>query len=71
MKRVKIWPFIFFPLLLCIAAMLGAALGKGLAVTKNTIDVENFTEFETDKPTRILDVNGELIKTQSPSYSNC
>ena len=61
MKRVKIWPFIFFPLLLCIAAMLGAALGKGLAVTKNTIDVENFTEFETDKPTRILDVNGELI----------
>lgn len=59
--RIKIWPFVFLPLLLCIAALLGAALGKGLAITKNTINTENFTEFDVDKPTRVLDVNGELI----------
>ncbi len=58
---MKIWPFIFLPLLLIFAASLGAALGKGLAVTKNTIETENFTEFEDDTPTRILDVNGEII----------
>ncbi|MBQ2601460.1 MAG: PBP1A family penicillin-binding protein [Treponema sp.] len=61
MKRTKIWPFIFLPLLLCISALLGAALGKGLAVTKDTINTENFAEFEIDKATRILDVNGEII----------
>lgn len=61
MKRMKIWPFVFLPLLLLFSAVLGGALGKGLAVTKNTINTENFTEAEFDAPTRILDINGEII----------
>ncbi len=40
---------------------LGAGLGLGLAYTQNTVNTENFTEFTTALPTKILDVNGELI----------
>lgn len=58
---MKIWPFVFLPLLLLFAVGLGAATGMGLAVTKNTIETENFTEFSVETPTKILDVNGELI----------
>ncbi len=65
MKRVRIWPFIFLPLLLLSSVLIGAALGKGLAVTKNTINTENFTEFETSAPTKLLDINGELITEYS------
>lgn len=65
MKRVRIWPFIFLPLLLLFSVAIGAALGKGLAITRNTINTENFTEFETSAPTKLLDINGELITEYS------
>ena len=43
------------------AGIFGASLGLALSYTKYIIDNENFTEFDTALPTRILDINGELI----------
>ncbi|WP_294427790.1 penicillin-binding protein 1A [uncultured Treponema sp.] len=43
------------------AAVFGISLGLALSNTKYIIDNENFTEFDTALPTRILDINGELI----------
>lgn len=39
----------------------GSMLGKALAETKYVADNENFTEFTTALPTKLLDINGELI----------
>lgn len=39
----------------------GTLLGIGLAQTKHVRDNENFTEFTTALPTKLLDINGELI----------
>lgn len=43
------------------AAVIGAALGLGVSMTKYVKDNENFTEFTTALPTKLLDINGELI----------
>ena len=43
------------------AIVFGLSLGLALSNTKYIIDNENFTEFDTALPTRILDINGELI----------
>ena len=43
------------------AALLGILMGVGLAQTKYIIDNEQFTEFSTALPTKLLDVHGELI----------
>ena len=43
------------------AAVFGISLGLALSNTKYIIDNENFTEFDTALPTKILDINGELI----------
>ena len=43
------------------SAIVGAALGVALSQTKYVIDNENFTEFTTALPTKLLDINGELI----------
>ncbi len=61
MSKRHLWPLIVTPLLLLSAGLAGAALGKGLAETQNVKNTEFFTEFETALPTRILDINGELI----------
>ncbi len=61
MEKKHVWPFILFALLLFNAIIFGALLGKGLAVTVNTRNTENFTDFEISLPTKLLDVNGELI----------
>ncbi len=66
---MKIWPFILIALLLLSAALFGGLLGKGLAQTINTINTENFTEFETALPTKLLDINGEVI-TELASSEN-
>ena len=39
----------------------GASLGASLAVTYNTINTENFVEFTSALPTKVLDINGELV----------
>lgn len=61
MKKNKKWPIVLLSLLLLFAILCGAGLGKALAVTKNTVNTENFTEFTTALPTRLFDINGELI----------
>ena len=46
---------------LFMGVVFGSLLGLALATTVNTINTENFTEFDNALPTRLLDVNGELI----------
>ena len=54
--------FILFSLLMFFCAgVFGIALGLLLANTVNTKNIENFSEFTTALPTRLLDINGELI----------
>lgn len=61
MKFNKSLSAICLSALVVFSLLFGALLGKGLAATVNTINTENFTDFETALPTRLLDVNGELI----------
>ena len=68
MKNFKIWPFVLLPLLLLSGVLMGAGLGIGLAMTINTINTENLTEFKTNIPTRLLDINGERL---APRNSRC
>lgn len=52
-------------LCVCLMAFFAVCLGAGLGwLTASTINVkntENFTEFNTSLPTKLLDINGELI----------
>ena len=50
-----------FSFLLFSTLVTGVALGAGVAATLNIINNENFTEFTTALPTKLLDINGELI----------
>ena len=61
MEKKRRWPYVLFILLLSNAVLFGALLGKGLALTINTKNTENFTSFDTALPTRLLDINGEVI----------
>ena len=61
MKKCETMPLILSGALLFFALVFGSLLGAGLAATRNTINTENFTDFETSLPTRLLDINGELI----------
>ncbi|MBO4405006.1 MAG: PBP1A family penicillin-binding protein [Treponema sp.] len=61
MKKRKIWPFVFLAVSLFNGLWIGVSLGLSLAVTVNTKNTENFTDFETVLPTKILDINDELI----------
>ena len=56
-KSTAVWVCILF---ICAAAM-GAALGLGLSLTRNIINSEYITDFENALPTKLLDINGELI----------
>ncbi len=47
--------------LLFFAGIFGVLLGLSLSATRNTINTENFTDFDTALPSRLLDINGELI----------
>ena len=61
MKKIQRAPLIISALLLLCAVGTGAGLGAALASTKNIIDSEYITEFETALPTKLLDINGEVI----------
>jgi len=56
-KSAAVWLCILF---ICAAAM-GAALGLGLSLTRNIMNSEYITDFENALPTKLLDINGELI----------
>jgi len=61
MEKKRRWPYVIVGILFLNAIIFGALLGKGMAVTINTEHIENFTDFETALPTRLLDINGEVI----------
>ena len=48
-------------LLFVFACGMGAALGWALSETQNIKNSEYFTEFENALPTKLLDINGEII----------
>jgi len=58
-KRTLIILFLF--IMLFGIVLTGAGLGAGIAQTRNIKNTEYFTEFDTALPTRLLDINGELI----------
>ncbi len=61
MEKKKVWPFVLLGLLFFNAILFGSLLGLGLATTINIKNTENFTDFDTALPTKLLDINGELI----------
>ena len=60
MKIKKLTYVFVFGLFFC-AIFFGAGLGLALSNTKFIKDNEQFTEFSTSLPTKLLDINGELI----------
>ena len=61
MLKVKKSAVVFLCLLFVFAAGMGAALGWALSETQNIKNSEYFTEFDNALPTKLLDINGELI----------
>ena len=61
MVKIRTHIYILIILLFISAVIFGLLLGGLLAGTVNTINIENFIEFETALPTRLLDINGEVI----------
>lgn len=61
MEKKRRWPYVLVIILFCNAILCGALLGAGTAATINIKHEENFTDFDTALPTRLLDINGEVI----------
>ena len=61
MLLIKTSTKVLLSLMTAAALVTGACLGLALAKTADTVNTENFTEFTTALPTKILDINGELI----------
>ena len=61
MDKIKKSTHIFVAALFFFSILFGASLGIALSSTKHIIDNEQFTEFNTALPTKLLDINGELI----------
>ena len=61
MTKFKKSPIFLVGFLFIFAGIFGAALGLGLSETKNIENTEYFTEFNTALPTKLIDINGELI----------
>lgn len=61
MNRIRKSTIVWFCLLFIAAISLGCLLGWGLSETQNIKNTEYFTSFDTALPTKLLDINGELI----------
>lgn len=61
MTKIKKSPIILISVLTLFAIIFGVILGWTLSETQNIENTEYFTEFETALPTKLLDINGELI----------
>jgi len=61
MIKVKKSAIVLFSLLFIFSILLGCALGWCLSETQNIKNSEFITEFNTALPTKLLDINGELI----------
>ena len=60
-RKVKISGIVFLSLLLLNSILFGLFLGWSVSETKNIINTEYISEFETALPTKLLDINGEII----------
>lgn len=61
MKKIKISGIIQLSILFLSSIILGGSLGFLLSETKNIENTEYLTEFTSALPTRLIDINGELI----------
>lgn len=61
MTKIRTSTYVWFGILFFAAIFMGCLLGFGLAETKNIENTEYITSFETALPTKLLDINGELI----------
>ena len=61
MTKTKKSPIIVTAIIFIFMILCGCLLGWCLAETKNIINSEYITEFDTALPTKLLDINGELI----------
>ena len=61
MFKVKKTAIVFLSLLFVFSILFGAGLGWVLSETQNIKNSEYFTEFNNALPTKLLDINGELI----------
>ena len=61
MEKIKKRTFAIVFGLFFFSVLFGSLLGLALAQTVNTKNTENFTEFTLALPTKLLDINGELI----------
>ena len=61
MEKIKASTRIIVALNIISALFFGALLGLGISMTVNTIRVEQFTQFSPSLPTKVLDINGELV----------
>ena len=61
MFKVKKTAVVFVSLLFVFFIFFGAGLGWALSETQNIKNSEYFTEFNNALPTKLLDINGELI----------
>lgn len=59
--KIKISTIITVSIISVFSIIFGCALGVGVAKTFDTKNSEQFTEIEQALPTKILDINGELI----------
>ena len=61
MTKIKKSPIFLIAFLFIFAGIFGAGLGWALSETKNIENTEYFTEFNTALPTKLVDINGEII----------
>ena len=61
MFKIKKTAVVFVSLLFVFSILFGAGLGWVLSETQNIKNSEYFTEFNNALPTKLLDINGELI----------
>ncbi len=61
MTKIRTSTYVWFGILFLASIVMGCLLGFGLAETKNIENSEYITSFETALPTKLLDINGELI----------
>lgn len=61
MTKVRKSTYAWFGILFFASVFLGSFLGFGLSETRNIINSEYIKSFDTALPTKLLDINGELI----------
>lgn len=61
MAKIKKSGIVFLSLLFISSVSMGAFLGWALSETKNIENSEYISEFDTALPTKLLDINGEVI----------